>query len=74
MKAEELIAWARAVDRRVKAVQAEEARLEWAFRRALRREIADNEADRYVRRRLAAWYFFGQPLPGMPVLDAEVGR
>jgi hypothetical protein len=69
VKAEELIAWARAVDRRVKAVQAEEARVEWAFRRTLRQAIADNEVDHHIKRLFAAWYFFSQPLPVIPVLD-----
>jgi hypothetical protein len=74
VKAEELIVWARAIDRWVKAVQVEEERIAWAFRHALKREIADNEVDHYIKRLFVAWYFFGQPPPVIPVLDGEAGR
>ena len=69
MTAEDLIVWSRAVDRQVKAAKAEEEWEKWEFRCALREEIADNEVDWHIKRLLAAWYFFDQPLPVIPILD-----
>ena len=45
MKSVELILWARAFDRKAKAVEAEEERIEWAFRHTLKQEILNNEVD-----------------------------
>lgn len=57
MMAAELILWAQAYDRKIKAAEAEEERIEWAFRHALKQEIVDNEVDDYLKRLFAAWFF-----------------
>ncbi|NVM23320.1 MAG: hypothetical protein HWN68_16240 [Desulfobacterales bacterium] len=71
-KAVELILWARAFDKKVDAVRAEEERVEKAFRSALREERFDNEVDQAIRRMLVPWYFFGQPAPVIPALDGNM--
>lgn len=58
--AEDLIVWAQSVDRRVKAAKAEEERVKWAFRHALRREIANNEVDFCIKWQIV---IKGRPVP-----------
>ena len=70
----ELILWARAFDRQVKAVRAEEELVEGVFRSTLREEKFDNEVDQAIRRMLVPWYFFGHPAPVVPFLDRETEK
>ena len=69
-KAVGLIQWARAFDRKVEAVRAEEERIEWAFKHTLKQVILDNEVDDYLKRYFFGW-FFGQPAPVIPTLDGK---
>lgn len=71
MKAEELIAWAQAVDRKVEAAKIEEEREEWEFRHVLHMEIANNEVDQAIKRLLIPWYLFGRPFPKIPIIDLD---